>query len=94
MQLNISILSTLIALAIAGPLPEAQPARRTVSAALAQTCAILGTNVNCRYHAKTGVDSPVQWVFSGGSAFFTCNSPGECISGNWYAYLLARIVIH
>ena len=83
MQFTIALLSTVLALALAGPIPEAVPvpARADASAALAETCTISGT-VNCRYHTNT--QSTIEHVFTGGSAYFTCNSPGECINGNWY----------
>ena len=83
MQLTIPVFSTLISLALTGPIPEAapEPARAGSAAAQAETCAILGTAVNCRYHTNTG--SSIQHVFYGGSAYFSCNSPGQCISGNW-----------
>jgi hypothetical protein len=48
----------------------------------AETCAILGTNVNCRYHAD--INSQVITKFSGGTKYFTCTQYGSCVNGNWY----------
>jgi hypothetical protein len=83
MQLTISIFGLLSSLVLANPLPDADSTsdRASPDAVNAETCSILGTGVNCRYHANTG--STIEHVFNGGSAYFTCNSYGECISGNW-----------
>ena len=68
---------------LAAPAAMANPAPERASTEIAQgeTCSILGTSVNCRYHTNTG--STIEHVFNGGSAYFSCNSQGQCINGNW-----------
>ena len=81
MQFRTMILALLpIALASPTPNPAAEALNKLTKRA--ETCAILGTNVNCRYHPNT--NSEVITQFSKGSQYFTCTQWGTCVNGNWY----------